>query len=222
MSMSSQEPYCIPCTFLVSCANRGRRLECRPAREITSRHGRFRRGVAHSVACLPAQARTPCRRGLPNSRAEIFRKFRPVAMRVSVRARKWAMPMRAEAASGVPRSPGKVARAAARINPRTLERDWAKSPAPSAVRRLRAPRPALLPLKSVHCHCLPFTLHLLPFVLASGFCATAAAGSGKAVWYFTCLSAKLDLMLPTPGSFVRNLRMNSSSTWMSATTTRIR
>ena len=49
-----------------------------------------------------------------------------------------------------------------------------------------------------------------------------AAGSGKAVLYLTCLSAKLERILSMPGIGVSCSRMNFSSAPMSATATRIR
>ncbi len=54
---------------------------------------------------------------------------------------------------------------------------------------------------------------------ASGF---SRAGKGSAVWYFTCLRAKLERMLPTPGTRARKSTMKRSSACMSGTTTRIR
>ncbi len=53
-------------------------------------------------------------------------------------------------------------------------------------------------------------------------CAFSRDGSGSAVWYFTCFSAKLERMLPTPGTRARKSTMKRSSACMSGTTTRIR
>jgi len=39
----------------------------------------------------------------------------------------------------------------------------------------------------------------------------AFATSGSSVWYLTCFRAKLDLMLPTPGTLDRNSRMKRSN-----------
>src|SRR5690606_3562131 len=42
-------------------------------------------------------------------------------------------------------------------------------------------------------------------------CERRGSGSGSAVWYLTCFSAKLDLMLPTPGMRERKSTMKRSS-----------
>src|SRR6266513_4768077 len=48
----------------------------------------------------------------------------------------------------------------------------------------------------------------------------SCSARGTAVWYLTCLSAKLDLMLPTPGTRDRKSRMNRSNAGTSGTSTR--
>src|SRR4051795_7353454 len=50
--------------------------------------------------------------------------------------------------------------------------------------------------------------------------AVAFAMSGSSVWYLTCFRAKLDLMLPTPGTLERNSRMKRSNAGTSCTRTR--
>ena len=58
------------------------------------------------------------------------------------------------------------------------------------------------------------------FFPRAALAAGAAPGSGNAVLYLTCFSAKLDSRLPTPGIFARKSTMKRSSACTSATITR--